>query len=102
MWQCSFDHWSWLGLRTETINNSFSGITIGVFFAFIVIVIMTGNLQVALISTFSILTIIIFMFGCIKHFSWEFGVVEATCVVVFIGLSVDYVVHICHQYTHCF
>ena len=31
---------------------------------------------------------------------WKFGMIESTSVIVFIGISVDYVVHICHNYTH--
>lgn len=66
------------------------------FFSFIVLLVMTGNLWVAIISTFCILSVVVFMLGSIFYAGWEFGVVEATCVVVFIGLSVDYIVHICH------
>ena len=33
------------------------------------------------------------LFGLVESF-------ESTCVIVFIGISVDYVVHICHQYIH--
>jgi predicted RND superfamily exporter protein len=34
-------------------------------------------------------------------FGWEFGLVESACVIVFIGISFDYVIHICHEYIHC-
>ena len=31
---------------------------------------------------------------------WKFGIAESTSTIVFVGLSVDYVVHLCHQYIH--
>ena len=27
--------------------------------------------------------------------------IESACVIVFIGISFDYVIHICHEYIHC-
>jgi predicted RND superfamily exporter protein len=31
---------------------------------------------------------------------WEFGLIESICVIVFIGISVDYVSHLGHMYIH--
>ena len=45
-------------------------------------------------------SIILMLMGMIQILGWKFGLVESTCVIVFIGISVDYVVHICHQYIH--
>jgi predicted RND superfamily exporter protein len=40
------------------------------------------------------------MLGAIWIAGWPFGMSQSTCVIVFIGISVDYVVHISHEYIH--
>lgn len=37
--------------------------------------------------------IVIQVLSTIKLVGWTFGLIESTCVIVFIGISVDYVVH---------
>jgi predicted RND superfamily exporter protein len=36
----------------------------------------------------------------IKLNDWQLGMIESTCVIISIGISVDYVVHICHEYVN--
>ena len=59
-------------------------------------VLVTGNIYVSLLAILYISSIILFLMGVIKINGGNFGLIEATCVIVFIGISVDYVVHISH------
>ena len=49
---------------------------------------------------FSISGIVLALMSMINMLGWQFGIIESTCVIIFIGISVDYVVHISHQYIH--
>ena len=55
----------------------------------------------SIIAIFSISSIIFTLMSTIYLFGWEFGLIESACVIVFIGISFDYVIHICHDYIHC-
>jgi predicted RND superfamily exporter protein len=80
------------------MENAITGIVFGCIFSFFVLMVMTQNIIICLISIFSIQAIIVQMLASIHYFGWKFGLVESTCVIVFIGISVDYVVHFSHQY----
>lgn len=60
----------------------------------------TWNFWVSLLSTYAIGSIILQMMAMIKLNGWTFGVIQSICVIVFIGISVDYVAHISHQFVH--
>lgn len=72
------------------------GIASALLFSFIILVITTGNVVVSFLAILSISFIILFLMGTISLNGGNFGLIESTCVIVFIGISVDYVVHVCH------
>jgi len=100
VWQVAYDNWTWLELRGAAISEAFQGIGVSLTFAFIILLIMTGNVYVSVLSILCISSIILQLMGAIKAVGWNFGLIESTCVIVFIGIAVDYVVHLCHQYMH--
>ena len=97
-YQTSFDNWAWTCLRGQMVNNALSSIYISIIFSFVILVITSRNLQTSLIAIFCISSIIFGLLSSIYMLDWELGMIESTCLIVFIGVSVDYVVHICHQY----
>ena len=40
------------------------------------------------------------MMSMIYLMDWKFGLIESICVIVFIGISVDYVSHFSHMFQH--
>ena len=90
--------WTWLNFRGNLINDAFQGVCISLGFAFIVILMTTQNIIVSLISVFSIGSIIVQMMSMINLLGWKFGLVESICVIVLVGISVDYVSHFAHMY----
>ena len=58
----------------------------------------TKNYIVSLMAVFSIMHVIATMFACIKISGWSLGIAESIGLIIFVGFSVDYIVHMCHQY----
>jgi predicted RND superfamily exporter protein len=81
-------------------TDAFQGIGVSLSFAFIILLVMTANFYVSLLSILCITSIILTLLGATKALGWKFAMIESTCVIIFIGISVDYVVHLCHQYVH--
>lgn len=96
MWQSSWNNWAWLELRGAAVKNAVSGMIIGCIAAFCILLLLTSNIYVSLISIFCIFSIIVQVAGMIKWLGWNFGITESTSTIVFVGISVDYVVHLCH------
>ena len=69
-------------------------------FVFLVLAVVTLNFVQALISAFCVGIIILSVLLVIVLNQWEFGINESTGVVIIIGLSVDYVVHLSAAYIH--
>lgn len=69
-------------------------------FTFVVLILNTNNFYLSVIASVSILSIILMLISMIPFAGWQFGLIESTSVIIFVGISFDYVVHICHQYNH--
>lgn len=67
-------------------------------FNFFIMVFLTKDIIVTALSTFSLGMIVSNMLCTISFMDWQIGVVESTGVIVFIGISVDYVVHFGYSY----
>ena len=83
------------------MTNARNGILFSFIFSFIILVFTTKNIYISMIAIISISSIISTLMSTIYIFGWEFGLIESACVIVFIGISFDYVIHICHEYIHC-
>jgi predicted RND superfamily exporter protein len=100
IWHSSFDNWCWLHLRQSFIKYADQGILFSMSMSFLVLLLTTKNFYISVMAILSISAIILGLMSMVNLFGWEFGIIESTCVIIFIGISVDYVVHICHQYIH--
>jgi len=96
----SFDTFPYLRLRAIFITNAVQGIGFSILMSFLILLLTSKNLYMSLLGIFHILTIIITLMSMINFYGWQFGLVESTSVIVFVGVSFDYVVHICHSYNH--
>jgi predicted RND superfamily exporter protein len=97
----AYDNWTWLTLRSQIMRNAANGIIFSFIFSFLILLFTTQNIYMSIIALFSISSIIFTLMSTIYLFGWEFGLIESACVIVFIGISFDYVIHICHEYIHC-
>lgn len=71
---------------------------ISVFLSFLVLLFSTCNAVVALYAILGIGGVIVSVVAVMNFSAWEFGVTESIAVVVLIGFSVDYVVHLANHY----
>tara|TARA_B110001450_G_scaffold219929_1_gene215134 strand:+ start:497 stop:925 length:429 start_codon:yes stop_codon:yes gene_type:complete len=90
----------WVKFNEIIVTDAEQGVMISLGFAFIVLIITTKNIIVSLLATYSISAIIVQMMAMISFNGWYFGIMQSICVIVFIGISVDYVSHMSHQYVH--
>jgi hypothetical protein len=99
MWQGAF-WWNIMNLQLEFVVNALEGILISLLFAFIVLCLATMNIVVASFATLAILMIIISVMAQIVMSGWNFGITESISVVIVVGFSVDYTVHLGSHYVH--
>lgn len=59
VWQVAYDNWAWLELRGAAITNAVQGIVFSLLFSFIILLLMTRNFYVSLLSIICISSIII-------------------------------------------
>ena len=96
----AFDNFPIWHLKSIFLSNSLTGIGLNLIFNLIVLILNTKNIYLSLIALLSIVSIIISLISMIPFNGWQFGLTESTCVIIYIGISFDYVVHICHQFNH--
>ena len=68
--------------------------------AFIILVLATGNILIALFSILSITLTILCVIGCFVFRGYEVGAIESLSMVFLIGFSIDYVCHLSAHYVH--
>jgi hypothetical protein len=92
----------WVRAETELrlVRTTLMCAACSVCFAFIAVVIFLGDLALAVYLILNIVCVVIslaaLMFGI---FGWPFGAVEAVCLIVFVGFSVDYGLHVAEAYS---
>merc|ERR1711988_796301 len=93
---CSY--WYWMDAALAIVQSSISGVTISIVFAFVVLVIANRNMLVPVLAIGCIIGILFLISFMIVIQGKTVGFMEAICLIIAIGLSVDYIVHLCHAY----
>lgn len=71
---------------------------LGVCIAFVVLLLATRVLHVAVFATLSIGCVLVSVTGSMVLFGWKLGSTESVLISIVAGFSVDYVVHLSHAY----
>jgi len=100
---CDYMHnssWRWWLLTVEDnfITSALSGIAIALPLAFIVLLISTRNWIISIFAILDIIGVISCELCVMWAAGWKFGMVESIAVIMVIGFSVDYVVHLANSY----
>lgn len=98
VWQLPWDQWAILNLENSLFSNALQGMACSIIFAFLVLVITTKNYTVSFFAIISIVLVICSIMATIYLCGWGIGIPESLALIIFVGFSVDYVVHMCHQY----
>ena len=93
----AFD-FTWMRSELEFYKTAQTGIIMSMTFAFIILNISTLNVIISIFSITCIALIVISVVAMMELLGWEFGVAESLAVVILIGFSVDYVVHLANHY----
>ena len=92
--------WAWMDTVAQMRDGAYiaAGTTLAI--AAVTTMISTQNVIITLYSLLCILTILVVTVAGVVSMGWNLGFLEGICLVILIGLSVDYVVHIGHAYAH--
>lgn len=96
--QVPYDQWAYLSLEKSMFRNAMGGMACSILFAFVILLLTTKNLVVSFYSVVSISLVIATIMSAINLLGWSLGIAESIGLIVFIGFSVDYIVHMSHQY----
>jgi predicted RND superfamily exporter protein len=99
-WQGADSGSKWMQMRTDEVmqTSAFYGCGISVIFALIVLAIATGNIGLAFLSFLCISCIVLCCIGFMVVAGWKFGLMEAICVTICVGFSIDFVAHLAVAY----
>ena len=99
-WQGGDSGSKWMQMRTDEImqTSAFYGCGISVLFALVVLSIATQNILVAFLAFISISCIVMCCIGFMVLAGWSFGLMEAICVTICVGFSIDFVAHLAVAY----
>lgn len=81
-------------------QGALQGIVTSVCLAFLILLVSTMNIYVAIYAIISVGFICSNVVAIMVWNGWEMGTMESIAMVVIIGFSVDYVVHLAAHYVH--
>lgn len=92
--------WAWMESEKAFITTAFQGMAIASFFCFIILLIANRNIIQSIIAIVCVALVIVSVLFIEYSLGWEIGVSESLAMVILIGFSVDYVVHLSSDYMH--
>merc|ERR1712048_330409 len=93
--------WGWMVTQREILKNVSSSIGVCLLFALAILCGATTNWVIACICVTCIVVILIVFALFITTLGLSLGIFEAVGLIVVVGLSVDYTVHVGHSYNEC-
>jgi protein dispatched 1 len=90
--------WAWLVTEREMTRGAIQGIIISLWFALFVLILSTYNIIISIYAVSCIGVIVLSTIAIMEIWGWGLGVIEAIAMVMIIGFSVDYVVHLANHY----
>lgn len=100
VFQTAQEMWAWMMTEKAFMGNALQGIGISLSFAFLVMFIYTRSLVQTLIAISCVAFIMVSMICLMVLKDWEMGISESIAIVLLIGLSVDYVIHLAAHYVN--
>lgn len=90
--------WCWMALVEVLLSSSIKGIVFSLSLALVVLLVATGNLAITCLAMSSILGIMVTVFLTMVALGWQISVLESISMIIVVGMSVDYTVHLMHSY----
>ena len=92
--------WAWMQSEQAFFDGVQVGVTISAICAFFILLIATRNLLISLYAIITVIFIVMSVVAVMVLRGWQLGVSESIAMVIIIGFSVDYVVHLAAHYVH--
>lgn len=92
---------AWSASEEAFVTSAIQGISIAMPLALICLIFSTQNWIISVYAILSICGILCFELAVMVWNGWELGTAESIAVVIMIGFSVDYVVHLGNAYVEC-
>lgn len=92
------DRWITISTEDALFSGAVFGLWTSIIVAFGVLLVLTFNLFVTLISMLSIGAVVTCVIGTFVSIGWSLGVIESICLTIVVGLSVDYSAHMGDSY----
>ena len=80
------------------VRSALQSSILGIVIAFVVLLISTRVLHLALFAALTITCVLLSVIGMMVILGWTLGSIESTLIGIIAGFSVDYVVHLAHAY----
>ena len=93
--------WTFIESQDALVLSAMQGIGIALPISFLVMIFSTKNWIVATFATLDILGVMGCGLSVMAIAGWQFGTAESISIVIIIGFSVDYVVHLANAYLEC-
>jgi len=90
--------WPFMILQQTLTRSVAQSIGTCLILAWVILCLATTNWIMATLSLLCIIAILIVFAGCLPIFGFSLGIFESVGLIVVLGLSVDYTVHIAHAY----
>ena len=90
--------WGWWQVQQILFQQALLGILISLIVAFGCILLFTLNVVVSICAIIAVASVVTTILCLLFVFGWNLGVTEAITVIMVVGLSVDYSVHLSHAY----
>ena len=85
---------SWLTTVNALNRTAVVGVITSLLLALVVLVVSTSNWLISLLAMSSIFCIMATVFGMMAFAQWKISILESICMIVVVGMSVDYTVHL--------
>merc|ERR1740138_1946272 len=78
--------------------NTIQSVFVALAFCWLILMVVTWNVALGTIAAFVVTCIVAMAGGSMVLMGWQMGIIESIAVIIIIGISVDYSVHIAHAY----
>eukprot|EP00930_Biecheleria_cincta_P083823 TRINITY_DN73331_c0_g1_i1.p1 TRINITY_DN73331_c0_g1~~TRINITY_DN73331_c0_g1_i1.p1 ORF type:complete len:364 (-),score=41.97 TRINITY_DN73331_c0_g1_i1:15-1061(-) len=91
--------WASMDLESQVLSSTIGAFALSIVSCLVAVVLFTQNIIVAMFVTINILLVVCLIAGTILNIlAYEFGAIEAMGATIFVGLGVDYCLHLAHGY----
>ena len=93
--------WAWMQTEEAFFVGVMTGVSISGCLAFLILLVATRNVLISFYAIKSVVFIVMCVVAVMVLQDWQLGVSESIAMVIIIGFSVDYVVHLAAHYVNC-